>query len=230
MSQQELFNPLLLGERLRRLGLTGVAGIEVHENRTVMVSVTGRKVLRVHRGYAYAPDEVLEAIVNFVDPEAPRRSQKQAERTLLSFPVEEFVAVSHRGGRRRRPRPRREDLAFVRELSRRHGRLNVEHFDGELGKVAFRISWRMRTRLGELLLDQRTDAPCEISISRRHLLSDGWEEVERTLLHEMVHQWQAEKGYAVDHGRRFREKAAQVGVPPRAVRTVAPLRVRRPSR
>ncbi len=230
MSQQELFNPLLLAERLRSLGLTGVASIEVHRNRTVMVSMTSRGVLRLHRGYAYAPDDVLAAIVGFVDPAAPRRVQKESERILLAFPVEEFVAVSRHGRKFRRPRPRREDLAFVRELSRRHERLNLEHFDGELGKVAFRISWKMRTRLGELLLDQYSDAPCEISISRRHLLRDGWEEVQRTLLHEMVHQWQAEKGYPVDHGRRFREKACEVGVSPRAVRSVTPLRARRPTR
>lgn len=230
MLQQELFHPLLLARRLRGLGLQGVAGIEVHENRTVMVSITSRKVLRVHRGFAYASDDVLAAIVRFVSPSASRVEQREAERTLLAFPVDEFAAVSRRPSRWRRPRPRREDLPFVRELARRHLHLNHEHFGGELGKVAFRVSWKMKTRLGELLLDPRTDAPCEISISRRHLLRDGWEEVERTLLHEMVHQWQAEKGYPVDHGSRFRAKAAEVGVPPRAVRTVVPLRARRPSR
>ena len=29
------------------------------------------------------------------------------------------------------------------------------------------------------------------------------------MLHEMVHQWQAETGLAVDHGRTFRRKARE---------------------
>ena len=48
---------------------------------------------------------------------------------------------------------------------------------------------------------------------RRH----AWAEVEETLLHEMVHQWQAETGRAVDHGAEFRRKAREVGGVPRAV-------------
>ena len=46
----------LLTRRLMELGLSGMRGVEVHENRTVLVSVTSRGVLRVHRGYAYATD------------------------------------------------------------------------------------------------------------------------------------------------------------------------------
>jgi hypothetical protein len=44
--------------------------------------------------------------------------------------------------------------------------------------------------------------------------------VEHTLLHEMVHQWQAETGNPVDHGPTFRHKARQVGVLPGAKRRV----------
>jgi hypothetical protein len=33
------------------------------------------------------------------------------------------------------------------------------------------------------------------------------------MLHEMVHQWQAEMGLRVDHGPTFRRKAREVGVP-----------------
>ncbi len=32
------------------------------------------------------------------------------------------------------------------------------------------------------------------------------------MLHEMVHQWQAETGLRIDHGRTFRQKAREVGV------------------
>jgi hypothetical protein len=41
------------------------------------------------------------------------------------------------------------------------------------------------------------------------------------MLHEMVHQWQAETGLRMDHGRTFRQKAGEVGVLPAAKRTVS---------
>ena len=75
----------------------------------------------------------------------------------------------------------------------------------------------MKRRLGELALDRRTGSATEITLSRRHLRRDGWGEIEQTLLHEMVHQWQAESGMPVDHGREFRCKAREVGIQPRAV-------------
>jgi hypothetical protein len=78
----------------------------------------------------------------------------------------------------------------------------------------------MRIRLGELSVDLRTGHPIEIAISRRHIARHPWAEVEHTLLHEMVHQWQAENGLAVDHGPAFRRKALDVGVLPGARRAV----------
>ena len=54
-------------------------------------------------------------------------------------------------------------------------------------------------------------------MSRAHL-RHGWVEVERTVLHEMVHQWQAESGLPVDHGTQFRRKAREVGIEPTARR------------
>jgi hypothetical protein len=78
----------------------------------------------------------------------------------------------------------------------------------------------MRSRLGELAVELRSGRPLEIAISRRHLLRHDWSEVEHTLLHEMVHQWQAESGLRVDHGVTFRRKAMEVGVLPAARRAV----------
>jgi len=68
----------------------------------------------------------------------------------------------------------------------------------------------MRRKLGHYTLG--TDEPATISISRRHLRRDGWNEVLSTLLHEMVHQWQEETGRPVDHGVEFRRKARLVGI------------------
>ena len=106
----------------------------------------------------------------------------------------------------------------MREL---HGRLNAAHFGGALGEIPIRLSGRMRTRLGEVSVDLRTGRPIEIALSRRHLADHPWGEVEHTMLHEMVHQWQAESGRQIDHGPSFRRKAREVGVLPAARRAVA---------
>jgi len=60
--------------------------------------------------------------------------------------------------------------------------------------------------------------PAEIVVSRRHIRRHGWEEALHTLLHEMVHQWQDEQGFAIDHGSSFRAKAREVGITPSARR------------
>lgn len=207
-----------LPDRLRRLGLHRVERVCTHTNRTVMVSLSARGVLRLHRGYAWAPDRVLRAIVQFLDSRLPRALRRLAEREFLEFPVEQHAPAPARVPRRDRPRP--GDLLVLHRLAQAHERLNVEHFAGALGGLPIRLSGRMRTRLGELSVDLRTGRALEIAISRRHITRHPWAEVEHTLLHEMVHQWQAESGLRVDHGATFRKKAIEVGVLPAAQRQV----------
>jgi len=109
---------------------------------------------------------------------------------------------------------------LLHRLDQLHGRLNTEHFAGALSALPIRVSGRMRTRLGELSVDLRSGQPIEIALSRRHISRHPWYEVEHTMLHEMVHQWQAETGLAVNHGRSFRRKAREVGIEPQARRRV----------
>ena len=78
----------------------------------------------------------------------------------------------------------------------------------------------MRTRLGQLSVNLKTSEVNEIAISRAHL-RNGWAEVEKTVLHEMVHQWQVESHLPLDHGPGFRQKAREVRIAPRARRKVA---------
>jgi hypothetical protein len=204
----------LLAHRLKLLGLRDVDRVLTHTNRTVMVSLA-RRVLRLHRGYASAPDRVLRAIVRFLNPQVPRASRRVAEREFLGFPVEEY-APPVRPARRERPRP--GDLLLLQRLGDLHERLNQAHFGGALGTIPIRLSGRMRTRLGELTMDCRTGQVEEIAISRRHIARHSWAEVEHTVLHEMVHQWQAESGLEVDHGPTFRRKARELGIEPQARR------------
>jgi len=210
--------PDRLPDRLRLLGLRDVSRVLTHTNRTVMVSIGSDGTLRLHRGYAWASDRVLRAIVRFLDPRVPRRMRRNAQRELLAFPAEHYAPAPPRPARRERARP--GDLRLIDRLQRLHAELNARHFGRSLGELPIRLSGRMRTRLGELAVDLRTGRPLEIALSRRHLARHEWAEVEHTLLHEMVHQWQAETGLRVDHGPTFRRKAREVGVLPAARRAV----------
>jgi hypothetical protein len=111
-------------------------------------------------------------------------------------------------------------MALLRRLKELHRTLNEFHFGGCLSQIPIRLSNRMKSRLGELAVDPKTCRPTEIGISRRHIRRHDWSEVKHTLLHEMVHQWQAESGMEVDHGSGFRAKAREVGVIPAAKRKV----------
>ena len=209
---------VLLRRRLAESGLGPQRPIEIHQNQTVLVSLTPRGVLRLHRGYAYSSDRVIQALVAFAHPDSHYGEQRRAERVLVDFPVGEYVRARRRP--RRSDRPRRGDRSLLARLEELHEELNQRHFDGKLGPVRLRLSGRMRTRLGELTVDVGGHAPLEIAISRRHIDRDGREEVEHTLLHEMVHQWQVESGLEADHGAAFRCKAREVGIEPVAIRDI----------
>jgi SprT-like family protein len=211
-----LFEDWLPG-RLRALGLAEVDRVLTHTNSTVMLSLS-RRTLRLHRGYAFAPDEVLRAIVQFVNPRVPRVRRRAAEREFLRFPVFSYVSSPAPAGGRERPR--QGDRPLLQRLKELHRTLNLQHFGGALREIPIRLSGRMKRRLGELVVGA-DGLPTEIGISRRHIARHEWSEVAHTVLHEMVHQWQAETGQAVDHGTEFRQKARDVGVLPAAKRKVA---------
>ena len=198
---------------LRSLGLRRIATLRLTRNRNVMVSFCGAE-LRVHEGYLRAPGDVLRAIVQFVEG-ATRLERQRARRHLLRFPVETHGPVR----RRETTHPDDRDTAAI--LTAWHVRYNAEHFGGRLRPLDVRVSRRMKARLGHYVAANRAGDPPEIAISRRHLRRHGWEEALQTLLHEMVHQWQDEQRIPIDHGASFRRKAREIGISPRARRTVA---------
>lgn len=200
-------------DRLKSLGLARVSSLRLTDNRRVMVSFKGSE-LRVHRGYLGAPEDVLIAIVQFVDART-RHARAVARRTLLGFRIETPPA------RRRREPTHPADARIAAELSHWHARLNAERFDGALRAMEVRISRRMRTRLGHYAAANAAGDPAEIVISRYHVRRHGLDDAVRTLLHEMVHQWQDEQGLTLDHGPGFRAKARAVGISPFARRLVA---------
>ena len=178
-----------------------------------MVSFRGCE-LRVHRGYLDAPLDVLQAIVGFVEARNGR-TRAQARRILLGFRIETPPA------RRRRESPHPADAALAAQLRVWHERLNAERFGAVLRAIDVRLSRRMRTRLGHYARPTIAGDPAEIVISRYHVKRHGIDGAVRTLVHEMVHQWQDELGIKLDHGPGFRAKARAVGIPPFARRLVA---------
>ena len=184
-------------------------------NRTVVVSYSGGD-LRIHNSFLAGDEEIWKAIIGFVHGRT-RAARREARRMILQFPLARFE-----GSRRRRAQERTNpaDAPFIRELTRWHKAFNEERFGGSLRAIPIRISRRMKSRLGHYSPAAHGGEP-EIVLSRRHIRRDGWEEALHTLLHEMVHQWQDERGLGVDHGSTFRAKARAVGITPLACRAVA---------
>ena len=170
--------------------------------------------LRVHQGYLAAPDEVLRAVVTFVNGRT-RAQKREAQRVILGYHIERPARV------RRQEVTRSDDAPMARTLAEWHGRFNARHFHGQLTSVPIRVSRRLQSRLGHYNAAAPTGEPAEIVIGRRHIRRHGWDEALHTLLHEMVHQWQDEQGLVVDHGSSFRAKARAVGITPLACRAVA---------
>lgn len=199
---------------LRSMGLRGVTHCRVTNNRAVMVSY-GNGVLRIHRAYLSAPHEVLKSIVRFLGARS-RAEARQARSTLLAF----SLPTVDRAPKRRPARARPGDSDLTSRLGDWHQAYNASFFDGALGDIEIRISHKMRRRLGQYTAASPAGEPAEISISRSHIRRHCWTDVLQTLLHEMVHQWQAERGYGLGHGRSFRDKAREVGIAACACREV----------
>lgn len=207
-----------LRERLVRHGLDPRYRLRLTSNRTVFVSYSSDEV-RVQQGFLRAPDDVMRAIVQFVQTRS-RADRNRARRLLLSFPIER-ASTSGRSPRRAPERTHPDDEAIAERLRRAHEAFNRDKFDGILGTPPLRVSRRMKSRLGHYTHREPSGEGGEIVISRRHIKRHGWAEAMDTLVHEMIHQWQDETGLPVDHGRPFREKARAVGISPQARRDVA---------
>lgn len=205
-----------LAARLRDHGLPEAMPVILHTNRRVLVSMTRRGALRVHRGYEAAPDEVVAAIARWARPRTRRADRRLAQRILVAFPVHTHVPLPS-SPPRASDAPHPEDEPALSRLRALHSELNIGHFGGLLGPCHLRLSRRMRRRLGEFRPSGPNGERPEIALAHRHLRRDGWTRATATLLHEMVHQWQAETGRRLGHGREFREKCAEVGIEGRAI-------------
>ena len=199
--------------RLKQQGLRGVHELKLTNNRRTMVSIASR-TLRVQEGFLNAPSTVHQAIADFV---MARRgpAKLSAQRQIVAHAA--TIELAPRGRRVERTHP--DDAALATRIAEWHQKYNDEKFNGELSTIPIRVSRRMKSRLGHYT-PKRAGVTPEIAISRGHFRRHGLEETLHTLLHEMVHQWQDERGLVVDHGPLFRRKARAVGALPAATRAL----------
>ena len=207
----------VLETRLRAAGLSPDTPVVAHTNRRVLVTLTRRGALRVHAGFRFAPDPVLAAIARWARPRLRRAERLAAGRILAAFPVHAHIPPGTADRRRPRQPVDPGDATRLERLGALHTLLNARHFGGALGGVELRLSARMRRRLGEFRPASSTEPVPVITLSRRHLRRDGWFRATETLLHEMVHQWQAENGRPLGHGPEFRLKCSELGIEGRAI-------------
>ena len=208
---------LTLETRLRAAGLSADTPVVPHTNSRVLVTLTRRGALRVHAGFGFAPDPVLAAIARWARPRLRRAERLAAGRILAAFPVHAHIPPGPAARRRPSPPADPGDAGRLERLGALHALLNARSFGGALGPVEIRLSARMRRRLGEFRPASSTEPVAVITLSRRHLRRDGWSRATETLLHEMVHQWQAEHGRPLGHGPEFRLKCSELGIDGRAV-------------
>ena len=197
---------------LRARGLKSITSLTLTKNARVMVSFRGSE-MRVHRGYLDATPDVLDAIVRIVEGRTKAIRREAGRFVVANAPAR----LTEEPTRRERTHP--DDEAWSARLVEEHRRLNTERFGGSLQPIVVRVSRRMKSRLGHYS-PAVGEMPAEIAISRRHIRRHGWDDAIETLVHEMVHQWQAETGAPLDHGPGFRKKAVEVGIRPRARREV----------
>jgi hypothetical protein len=208
---------LTLETRLRAAGLSADTPVVPHTNSRVLVTLTRRGALRVHAGFRFAPDPVLAAIAQWARPRLRRAERLAAGRVLAAFPVHAHIPPGTATRRRPSPPVDPADAGRLERLGALHALLNARYFSGALYQVEIRLSARMRRRLGEFRPASSTEPVAVITLSRRHLRRDGWSRATETLLHEMVHQWQAEHGRPLGHGPEFRRKCSELGIDGRAV-------------
>ncbi len=96
-------------------------------------------------------------------------------------------------------------------------RLNQEHFNGEVPKIPVEWNNRLRTTAGRCHSRwtnrrRREMEPTKIDLSNQLFASNGWnqEEVERTLIHEMVHAYLMHKYNNATHDWQFQSTMTRI--------------------
>lgn len=103
-------------------------------------------------------------------------------------------------------RDQRELADIKRRLKQSFEKIQLKHFRGELSRdYRLELSRRMKRTQGLSIPSQRV-----IRLSLPHLKELGWEALEATLRHEMVHCWLFERGRPWGHSPEFKAKLKEI--------------------
>ena len=204
----------------RPLACVTSSRIVVTPNRTVMLSLS-KRVLRVHRGYAFAPDRVLQAIVRFLNPRVPRALRRWRSGSSWRFRSRR-TRPSPRARRRERarpgdcrtPAPAGQPAPPASTLNTSAARWATSRFGSRAGCAPGWASCRSRSGP-----DGRSRSPSAGVTSR----GTPGPRSSTPCCTRWSTSGRRKPGCRIDHGRTFRPKAREVGVLPVARRPVTPV-------
>lgn len=102
-------------------------------------------------------------------------------------------------------------IEMEKEAKERFDKINQQYFNNRLRKrYQIIFSKRMKKVLGRAFPKKKV-----ILLSTAKLKESGWEEVEKTLKHEMIHCWLYERGRPWGHNREFKTKLREIATPGR---------------
>jgi len=104
-----------------------------------------------------------------------------------------------------------KNIEMEKEAKERFDKINQQYFNNRLRKrYQIIFSKRMKKVLGRAFPKKKV-----ILLSTAKLKESGWEEVEKTLKHEMIHCWLYERGRPWGHNREFKAKLREIATPGR---------------
>lgn len=96
----------------------------------------------------------------------------------------------------------------ITDLENWYDEFNAKYFNNELKRCPIHIN-KTKRALGQF--DRRSDwfgTRCFIKIS--NYFDRPMKDIQNTLIHEMIHQWQWVKYHKCDHGTTFKNKASEI--------------------
>ncbi|HUP88146.1 MAG TPA: SprT-like domain-containing protein [Longimicrobiales bacterium] len=209
---------------LARRGCRRVEEVRFKKNRGRIISLAkDGRTLHVHACFQEANEDVIRAVVTFLNAGPRSYAYREAVRAMQDFfdtHAGKYVpltgeAEDHRVTTIVQRLPcvgTAAQRAFLREA---YARFNSSHFGGRLpNNVRMRLSDRMKSRLGHVRYHTTSSGDrlvLELALNIHLLLPRNEAALFDTLLHEMTHieAWLDHSERA--HGRRWKEIARRVG-------------------
>ncbi|MGH7501115.1 MAG: SprT-like domain-containing protein [Longimicrobiales bacterium] len=176
-------------DALRARGVRTLRRVRFKPNRTRLISLSpDNRTLNAHECFRGAPDDVLDAVSDFLRLTPGTTAQRRAVEHMRSWCEGQVADDDSVEPVRSAPAGTPEQLAF---LATAYRRLNGERFAGVLPvDIPIRLSDRMSRRFGHVLYGKRKDdrhGVEEIALNIDLLIEGNERHLLDTLLHEMAH-------------------------------------------